>query len=81
MLGLLILCCVIFLAAIANIIYPVIRFYIQNFRCPPWRKRLFRQRSIGRDVASGIAHGAKTSLLIGLIATPAAVFIGVILGL
>ena len=36
--------------------------------------------SIGRDVASGIAHGAKTSLLIGLIATLAAVFIGVIFG-
>ena len=36
--------------------------------------------SIGRDVASGIAHGAKTSLLIGLIATFAAVLIGVIFG-
>jgi len=36
--------------------------------------------SLGRDVASGIAHGAKTSLLIGLIATLAAVFIGIIFG-
>ena len=35
---------------------------------------------MGRDVASGIAHGAKTSLLIGLIATLAAVFIGIIFG-
>ena len=35
---------------------------------------------MGRDVASGIAHGAKTSLLIGLIATIAAVFIGIIFG-
>ena len=36
--------------------------------------------SLGRDVASGIAHGAKTSLMIGLIATLAAVFIGIIFG-
>jgi peptide/nickel transport system permease protein len=36
--------------------------------------------SLGRDVAAGIAHGAKTSLLIGLIATIAAVFVGVIFG-
>ena len=32
--------------------------------------------SLGRDVASGIVHGAKTSLLIGFIATIVSVFIG-----
>ena len=36
--------------------------------------------SLGRDVAAGIAHGAKTSLLIGLIATLVAVLVGVIMG-
>ena len=35
---------------------------------------------LGRDVAAGIAHGAKTSILIGLIATLTSVFIGVIFG-
>ena len=32
-LGLIILCVVIFVAAIANIIYPETRFYTQNFHC------------------------------------------------
>jgi len=32
---------------------------------------------LGRDVASGIVHGAKTSLLIGLIATLVSIFIGI----
>ncbi|MGB1036189.1 MAG: ABC transporter permease, partial [Candidatus Puniceispirillales bacterium] len=36
--------------------------------------------SLGRDVAAGIVHGAKTSLLIGLIATLVAVFIGILFG-
>lgn len=36
--------------------------------------------SLGRDVAAGIAHGGRTSLLIGLVATLAAMFIGTVLG-
>ena len=36
--------------------------------------------SLGRDVAAGIAHGAKTSLLIGLLATIVAVGFGTIMG-
>jgi len=81
-LGLLILCCVIFLAAIANIIYPGDPFLYSKFPLSPPGENgfLLGSDSIGRDVASGIAHGAKTSLLIGLIATLAAVFIGVIFG-
>ena len=36
--------------------------------------------SLGRDVAAGIAHGAKTSLLIGLLATVVAVGFGTVMG-
>jgi len=36
--------------------------------------------SLGRDVAAGIAHGAKTSLLIGLLATIVAIGFGTIVG-
>ena len=81
-LGLIILFCVIFLAAIANIIYPSDPFLYSKFplSSPGENGFLLGSDSIGRDVAAGIAHGAKTSLLIGLIATIAAVFIGVIFG-
>ncbi len=81
-LGLIILCIVIFMAAIANIIYPGDPFLYSKFplSAPGENGFLLGSDSIGRDVASGIAHGAKTSLLIGLIATLAAVFIGVIFG-
>jgi peptide/nickel transport system permease protein len=69
-------------AAIANIIYPGDPFLYSKFplSAPGENGFLLGSDSIGRDVASGIAHGAKTSLLIGLIATLAAVFIGIIFG-
>lgn len=37
--------------------------------------------SLGRDILSGILHGARVSLLIGVAAATASVFIGVIVGL
>ena len=81
-LGLVILGFVIFVASIANLIYPADPFLYSKFPLsgPGENGFLLGSDSIGRDVASGIAHGAKTSLLIGLIATLAAVFIGVIFG-
>jgi peptide/nickel transport system permease protein len=36
--------------------------------------------SLGRDVAAGIAHGARVSLMVGAVSTVAALFIGVTLG-
>ena len=81
-LGLLILCLVIFVASIASLIYPDDPFLYSKYPLSkPGENGFFLgSDSIGRDVASGIAHGAKTSLLIGLIATLAAVLIGVIFG-
>ena len=81
-LGLIILCLVIFLAAIANWIYPDDPFRLAGkpMSIPGTNGFLLGSDTLGRDVASGIAHGAKTSMLIGLLATVAAVFIGIIFG-
>ncbi len=81
-LGLMILMLVVFIAAIASLLYPDDPFSLAGkpMSGPGQNGFLLGSDSLGRDVASGIAHGAKTSLLIGLIATLAAVFIGVIFG-
>ena len=81
-LGLSILISVLFMAAIAGVIYPNDPFSLAGkpLSGPGLNGFLLGSDSLGRDVASGIAHGAKTSLLIGLIATLAAVFIGIIFG-
>ena len=81
-LGLAILISVLFMAAIAGVIYPNDPFSLAGkpLSGPGLNGFLLGSDSLGRDVASGIAHGAKTSLLIGLIATLAAVFIGIIFG-
>ena len=80
--GFTILLLVVFIAAIASLIYPEDPFRLagKSMSEPGANGFLLGSDSLGRDVASGIAHGAKTSLLIGLIATLAAVFIGVIFG-
>lgn len=81
-LGLMVLMLVVFIASIASFIYPEDPFGLAGVPMsePGLNGFLLGSDSLGRDVASGIAHGAKTSLLIGLIATLAAVFIGVIFG-
>ena len=80
--GLIILFLVILMAVIANWIYPDDPFRLAGkpMSSPGTNGFLLGSDTLGRDVAAGIAHGAKTSLLIGLIATLAAVFIGVIFG-
>ena len=82
LLGLVILISVVFVASIASIIYPEDPFRLAGIPLsgPGLNGFILGSDSLGRDVASGIAHGAKTSLLIGLIATLAAVFIGIIFG-
>lgn len=47
---------------------------------PPFGERLLGTDSLGRDIAAGLAHGARTSLMIGLVATVVAVAIGTVLG-
>ena len=80
--GLIILSLVILMAVIANWIYPDEPFRLAGkpMSSPGTNGFLLGSDTLGRDVAAGIAHGAKTSILIGLLATIAAVFIGIIFG-
>ena len=67
--GLVILILVVILAFIAGFIFPEDPFRLAGkpLSGPGLNGFLLGSDSLGRDVASGIAHGAKTSLLIGLI--------------
>ena len=80
--GLIILFLVILIAVIANWIYPDDPFRLAGkpMSSPGTNGFLLGSDTLGRDVAAGIAHGANTSILIGLLATIAAVFIGIIFG-
>ena len=80
--GLIILFLVILMAVIANWIYPDDPFRLAGkpMSSPGTNGFLLGSDTLGRDVAAGIAHGAKTSILIGLLATIAAVFVGIIFG-
>ena len=80
--GLIILFLVILMAVIANWIYPDDPFRLAGkpMSSPGTNGFLLGSDTLGRDVAAGIAHGAKTSILIGVLATIAAVFIGIIFG-
>jgi len=81
-LGQIIIVLILFMAGTASFFYPDDPFRLvgKPLSAPLANGFLLGSDSLGRDVASGIAHGAKTSLLIGLIATIAAVFIGIIFG-
>ena len=47
---------------------------------PPFGAYLFGTDSLGRDIGAGIAHGGRTSLMVGLVATFFAVSVGTLLG-
>lgn len=79
--GLVVLSFVVFLAITAGVIFPGDPFQSvgKPFE-PPFGGFLFGTDTLGRDVAAGIAHGARTSLLIGLIATVLAVVVATVIG-
>ena len=81
-LGLVILFTILFMAATAHLFYPEDPFRLvgRPLSGPFENGFLLGSDSLGRDVASGIVHGAKTSLLIGLIATLVSIFIGIFFG-
>jgi peptide/nickel transport system permease protein len=81
-LGLGILFTILFMAATAHLFYPEDPFRLvgRPLSGPFENGFLLGSDSLGRDVASGIAHGAKTSLLIGLVATLVSIFIGIFFG-
>ena len=80
--GFIILSLVIILAATAHLLFPGDPFRLAGaaMQPPGTSGFLLGSDSLGRDVAAGIAHGAKTSLLIGLLATVVAVGVGTVMG-
>ena len=79
--GLIILGVVLAFAALAPVIYPDDPFTLAGRpMSPPFGDFLLGSDTLGRDIASGMAHGARTSLLIGVIATLVAVGIGTVMG-
>ena len=80
-LGLAILAGVVLLAISAPLLFPFDVFSARgNPFLPPLSERLLGTDSLGRDIAAGIAHGARTSLLIGLMATLVALAVGTAFG-
>jgi peptide/nickel transport system permease protein len=80
--GMLILILVIVLAALAPMLYPGSPWDMSGapFQPPFSGDALLGSDSLGRDVAAGIVHGARVSLIIGLVSTLAAVLLGLTLG-
>lgn len=81
--GLAILALVIIVALIAPLIYPASPWrMVQRPFLPPFDNMAFPlgTDTLGRNVAAGLAYGARMSLLVGLISTAAALAIGVPLG-
>jgi peptide/nickel transport system permease protein len=79
--GLVILVTVIAIALLAPLLYPTSPFALVGgpFQ-PPLAGHLFGTDQLGRDVTAGVVHGARTTLLIGLLATTIAVLVGSTIG-
>ena len=80
--GLAVLVLVVAVAAFASVLYPQDPFRLVGaaMSAPGENGFLFGSDTLGRDVAAGMAHGARVSLLIGLLATTVAVLLGATLG-
>lgn len=79
--GLAFLAFVVVLALGAPLLFPGDPFRIVDMTfLPPFGAYLFGTDSLGRDIAAGIAHGGRTSLMVGLVASIVAVSIGTLLG-
>jgi len=80
--GLMILFTVFLMAALAGVIFPEDPFKLigKPMSGPGANGFLLGSDTLGRDVAAGIAHGARTSLMIASLATVVAVLIGGVFG-
>lgn len=81
--GLAVLASVLILALIAPLLYPVSPW--QMIGAPlldPFENMAFPLGTdmLGRDIAAGLVHGARVSLLVGTVSTLCAVFVGVGIG-
>ncbi len=70
------------MSALAPALFPFSPWDMQGapFAAPGEEGFLLGSDSLGRDVAAGIAHGAKVSLLVGVVSTAVALTLGVALG-
>jgi peptide/nickel transport system permease protein len=82
LLGLIILVIVCLAAALAPVFYPASPWDMVGspLSGPGTRIALLGTDTMGRDIASGVMHGARVSLMIGVAATLAALLVGVTLG-
>ncbi|SEB48822.1 peptide/nickel transport system permease protein [Nitratireductor aquibiodomus] len=80
--GLLLLAISCLMAVSAPILYPASPWEMSGipFSAPGENGMLLGTDTLGRDIASGVMHGARVSLLIGIVSTLAALFVGVLLG-
>ncbi len=79
--GLALLLAVLLAAALAGVIYPGDPFSIvgKPFQ-PPFGEHLLGTDTLGRDLAAGLLHGARTTLLVGVVATVIASLVGITIG-
>jgi peptide/nickel transport system permease protein len=81
LLGLFILTIVVFVAILAPVLFPHSPFAIVDRPfLPPLGDYVLGTDSLGRNIAAGLAYGARTSLLIGVLATLLAVAFGIVVG-
>jgi len=80
--GLGVLALVIALALAAPLLYPQSPWEMvaEPYLRPAEQGYLLGTDMLGRDIAAGIAHGARVSLLLALVATVAATLIGILVG-
>ncbi len=79
--GLALLLAVLLAAALAGVIYPGDPFGMvgKPFQ-PPFGEHLLGTDTLGRDLAAGLLHGARTTLLVGVVATLIASVVGITVG-
>ncbi len=84
-LAMLSLCYVVVLVSVA-LVTPMIQRYdpieqnLEETKKPPSLKHFLGTDLYGRDIFSRVAHGTRIALIVGIIATAVAIFIGVTLG-
>jgi len=79
--GLVLLLAVLLASALAGVVYPGDPFRIvgKPFQ-PPLGEYLLGTDMLGRDLAAGVLYGARTTLLVGVVATVIATAVGVTIG-
>jgi peptide/nickel transport system permease protein len=79
--GLVVLLLVVIAAALAGVLYPGDPFAMVGppFQ-PPFGTYFLGTDMLGRDLVAGVLHGARTTLLVGTVATVIATLVGVAIG-